>query len=254
MVNSSKQQYAEPIRAFGKPPTMNACKAFVDRLDEEFPRLKSTAVIDAVETYADSLPAWGDLSKAEVGIVFCQWALATLAYRKPGKRWAVLEVAQDYAEQWVSTYDRSCGGRGRLFELEKARETHRYRARWGTEGERDSARVQVVNPATGKTYSTVSVEVKTNCGNCKNIVDNVPEVVIYRLDGASHQWGHALEPRVTTGRHFIEVMESAKGFNASKEGLTIQANKKSVWLAVESLPLWQGVDFIYTIEYLEGLE
>lgn len=247
-------KYAEPIRGFCAPRTMNACKAFVDSLDGEFPRLKSTAVIDAVENFADTLPAWGDLSKAEAGVVFCQWAFATLAYRKPGKRWAVLEVAQDYAEQWATTYDRSCGGRGRLFELDKARETRRYRARWGAEGERDSARVQVINPATGKVYTTVSVEVKTNCGNCRNIVDNIPDVVIYRLDGASRQWGAPLEARVTTGKHFIEVMESAKGFNASKEGLTIQAHKKSVWLAVESLPLWQGVDFIYTMEYLEGLE
>lgn len=243
--------YAKAIRGFATPKNFNDCKAVVDRLNERYPRDGYGVTVASLERFADTLPSYkgkkNTVEKEEVETLFLQWASAELAYREPGKRGELLRYSQDVAERWAVKFDRSNGWGGRLFELDIARETGIYRARWGDEGETDSALVKME----GFT-STVTVEVKTNAGDAMNIIAKNPDVVIYRLAGASHQWGYDLEPRITTGKHFIAALTAVNGLNYSTGKAMIQANMKGVWEVVNALPKWKGVDYTYTIKELEG--
>lgn len=214
-------------------------------LSRMYPRYGAEKCREWLERYSSAM-SYGKMSYEETQVVFMQWATEFIAMDEPGKRWDMLHISQAYAREWVEKYDTSCGRGGRRFELEMCIETGTYRTRWGNEQECDSCSVQLYG------YDNVTIEVKSNAGDAMNIIAKEPDVVVYRLKGASHQWGPDLEARITTGKHFIEVLQACNGLNYSTGKAMIQANMKAVWQAIEKLPLWKGVEHVYTIEELEG--
>lgn len=241
-----------PIRAFCSTAELDHLDGIIiPRLSADYRHDGHDKTACKVQKLVAQIPTFGTLSRAEQNTLASQYIWQGIAYSVKG-RWNAIEQAQNYAEMWAVRFDRSTGREGRLFELDMARVTHRYRACWGDTGSRDSARVKLLNPATGKAFATISVEVKTNAGNALNIRTDVPDVVIYRLQGASKQWGEDLPIKIVTGERFVRELEGVNGFNNSKPRTPIQANMKKVWQVVASWPDWVGVEHAYTMEELNG--
>lgn len=246
-------KYREPKKNFTTPKHLDSLKAEVASLEANYAKNGFARTAEHIEQLSTCFRPASRMTTHEASLLFKIWAFGSIAQADEShSRWKCIKAGQQASLEWLqSGYDRSEGTAGRLFELHVAIETHRYRESWGGHDEPDSACVRLVSERTGNAYKAVSVEVKSNGGNCGNIVNSEtrPKLVIYRASAK----GFRTVEKVVTAERFVREMEAVNLFNQSKDELPIQfsARTSAVYKVVTKWADWDA-NHEYTIEELEG--
>lgn len=246
-------KFREVKKSFTSPQRMETLREAVEALEASYSRNGYERTAQTIEALASSIRPVQGMGRHEASLLFKIWAFGSIAQAdRTHSRWSCIYAGQRASLEWLqSGYDRSKGSDGRMFELQVAIATHRYRESWGGNDEPDSACIRLVSDRTGNAFKTVSVEVKSNGGNCKNIIDpsTRPLLVIYR---ASAKGRRTLE-KVTTAERFVKELEANNLFNQSKADSPIQysARTSAVYEIVTKWADWDA-ERTYTMAELEG--